>query len=90
MQYCLILEGNVVGVSKASTDTSTKFIGISDLKAQIETMINEHGIMYCGITGQNVTEELAAKYGLPSGVYISNVDIDSPAYYAGLRKVRCN
>ena len=78
-------EGNVVGVSKASTDTSTKFIGISDLKAQIETMINEHGIMYCGITGQNVTEELAAKYGLPSGVYISNVDIDSPAYYAGLQ-----
>lgn len=57
-------EGNVVGVSKASTDTSTKFIGISDLKAQIETMINEHGIMYCGITGQNVTDELAAKYGL--------------------------
>ncbi|MFQ8902809.1 MAG: PDZ domain-containing protein [Lachnospira eligens] len=41
--------------------------------------------MYCGITGQNVTEELAAKYGLPSGVYISNVDIDSPAYYAGLQ-----
>ena len=79
-------EGNVVGVSKASTDTSTKFIGgISDLKAQIETMINEHGIMYCGITGQNVTDELAAKYGLPSGVYISNVDIDSPAYYAGLQ-----
>ena len=60
-------EGNVVGVSKASTDTSTKFIGISDLKAQ------------------NVTDELAAKYGLPSGVYISNVDIDSPAYYAGLQ-----
>ena len=78
-------EGNVVGVSKASTDTSSKFIGISDLKAQIETMINEHGIMYCGITGQNVTDELAAKYGLPSGVYISNVDIDSPAYYAGLQ-----
>lgn len=78
-------EGNVVGVSKASTDTSSKFIGISDLKAQIETMINEHGIMYCGITGQNVTEELAAKYGLPRGVYISNVDIDSPAYYAGLQ-----
>ena len=78
-------EGNVVGVSKASTDTSSKFIGISDLKAQIETMINEHGIMYCGITGQIVTEELAAKYGLPSGVYISNVDIDSPAYYAGLQ-----
>ena len=46
---------------------------------------SEHGIMYCGITGQNVTEELAAKYGLPSGVYISNVDIDSPAYYAGLQ-----
>ena len=78
-------EGKAVGVSKASTDTTTNFIGISDLKAQIETMINKHGIMYCGITGQNVTDELAAKYGLPNGVYISNVDIDSPAYYAGLQ-----
>ncbi|MDD6333230.1 MAG: S1C family serine protease [Clostridia bacterium] len=78
-------DGRVVGISKASADSTMKFIGISDLKAPIETMINSQGIMYCGITGQNVTDELAAKYGLPSGVYISAVDIDSPAYYAGLQ-----
>ena len=78
-------DGKVVGISKASADSTMKFIGISDLKAPIETMINSQGIMYCGITGQNVTDELAAKYGLPSGVYISAVDIDSPAYYAGLQ-----
>ena len=78
-------DGKVVGISKASADSTMKFIGISDLKAPIETMINSQGIMYCGITGQNVTDELATKYGLPSGVYISAVDIDSPAYYAGLQ-----
>lgn len=78
-------DGRVVGISKASADSTMKFIGISDLKAPIETMINSQGIMYCGITGQNVTDELATKYGLPSGVYISAVDIDSPAYYAGLQ-----
>ena len=78
-------DGKVVGISKASADSTMKFIGISDLKAPIETMINSQGIMYCGITGQNVTDELATKYGLPSGVYMSAVDIDSPAYYAGLQ-----
>ena len=78
-------DGKVVGISKASADSTMKFIGISDLKAPIETMVNSQGIMYCGITGQNVTDELATKYGLPSGVYISAVDIDSPAYYAGLQ-----
>ena len=78
-------DGKVVGISKASADSTMKFIGICDLKAPIETMINSQGIMYCGITGQNVTDELATKYGLPSGVYISAVDIDSPAYYAGLQ-----
>ena len=63
-------DGKVVGISKASADSTMKFIGISDLKAPIETMINSQGIMYCGITGQNVTDELATKYGLPRGVYI--------------------
>ena len=29
--------------------------------------------------------QLTAKYNLPNGVYISNIDIDSPAYYAGLQ-----
>lgn len=78
-------EGKVVGISKASQDTTMKFIGISDLKGQIETMINHQAVMYCGITGQNVTDELADKYNLPSGVYISGIDIDSPAYDAGLQ-----
>lgn len=40
-------------------------MGISDLKGQLETMINHQGVMYCGITGQNVTDELTAKYNLP-------------------------
>ena len=78
-------EGKVVGISKSSSEASGKFMGISDLKGQLETMINHHGVMYCGITGQNVTDELTAKYNLPNGVYISNIDIDSPAYYAGLQ-----
>ena len=78
-------EGKVVGISKSSSEASGKFMGISDLKGQLETMINHQGVMYCGITGQNVTDELTAKYNLPNGVYISNIDIDSPAYYAGLQ-----
>lgn len=78
-------EGRAVGISRSTDSSTMQFIGISDLKAHIETMINHHGIMYCGITAQNVTSDLAEKYNLPSGVYVAAVDIDSPAYYAGLQ-----
>ena len=77
--------GNLVGISTISSDTTINAIGISDLKYIIESMINNHGILYCGITGQNVTDELATKYSLPAGIYISSVELNSPAYAAGLQ-----
>lgn len=77
--------GRVVGISDGSEGATIKAIGISDIKATMETMLNKHSVRYCGIIGQNVTEELAKSYNLPDGIYVSSVDIDSPAYYSGLQ-----
>ncbi|MGN0329459.1 MAG: S1C family serine protease [Lachnospira sp.] len=79
--------GNVVGITAESdvTETTLKALGISDLKSIIEKMINQQVTMYFGIKGQNVTSELSDKYGLPTGIYISEIERDSPAYQAGLQ-----
>jgi len=77
--------GALVGITYESEDATVKALGLSDLKWIIEEMINNQGVMYCGIEGQNITDELAEKYSLPTGVYISSVEINSPAYLAGLQ-----
>lgn len=85
-------EGKVVGVAAKATDTTAaensktlRAVGISDIKGILQSLINHNNILYCGIKGQNVTKELAAKYNLPIGFYVSSVEIDSPAYVAGIQ-----
>ena len=41
---------------------------------------------YIGIRGQDVTEELSDKTGIPKGVLISSVTDDSPAMMAGMKE----
>lgn len=78
--------GNVVGISIMSEENvMLKVMGISDLKSIIEDMTNHQGTIYFGIQGQSVTTELAEKYELPTGVYISEVETGSPAYVSGLQ-----
>ena len=40
---------------------------------------------YIGIYGTTVTAELEKKQGMPSGVYVVDVDPDSPAMEAGIQ-----
>ena len=77
--------GALVGIYFKSPDSTIKAIGVSDLKGILQEMINKHGYLYCGITAQNITKDLSAKYNLPMGVYIMSVDVGSPAYMAGLQ-----
>ena len=51
----------------------------------IENMINRQEIMYFGIKAENVDNELADKYSLTTGIYILAVELESPAYQAGLQ-----
>lgn len=86
--YCYIFNNNseVIGVSKfVEKENVLEVVGISDLKSLLELMSANSYIPYLGIQGTGVTTATAEKYGLPMGIYISSVKMDSPAFYAGLQ-----
>ena len=55
-------------------------------KKLIENLSNNVSRAYIGIRGQDVTEELSDKTGIPKGVLISRVADDSPAMMAGMKE----
>lgn len=83
------LKGEVVGMidpliwEEKGSNTANAY-AISDLKAIIERMANGEDVPYIGIYGTTVTGELQDE-GIPSGVYVIDVDPDSPAMEAGIQ-----
>ena len=57
---------------------------ISDIKSLLEHLSNNQDIAYLGIKGLTVTNE-ALKSGVPSGVYVTEVQMDSPAMKGGIQ-----
>ena len=53
-------------------------------KLMTKEVQEDHG--YLGISGANVTEEVAKTYGMPQGVYISKAESGLAAANAGLKK----
>ena len=83
----LDLEGKIVGVilQGYSNDGNTvTAIGISEIKALMETLSNNGELPYIGIKGQDVTSDISEKTGIPKGVYVNEVQTDSPAMLAGI------
>lgn len=56
---------------------------INDLMSKED--IPEEEQAYLGITGQDVTDTISERYGMPIGVYIAQVSEQSPASEAGLQ-----
>ena len=48
-------------------------------------MANGESVPYIGIYGTTVTSELKEKQGMPAGIYVVDVDPDSPAMEAGIQ-----
>ena len=85
------LEGEIVGILEqsyqgaGSKDTLTAY-GISEVKDVIEHLSNSQDLVYIGITGADVTQERAEAQSLPVGVYITGVEMNSPAMDAGIQQ----
>lgn len=87
------LEGQIIGVISHSifsdgagaNDGRIYGYGISDIKGILELLSNGSSIPYVGILGTDVTEEMSEQRGIPSGVYVDEIEADSPAMEAGVQ-----
>lgn len=78
--------GNVMGFIESSLGKGTlAAYSISDITAEIELMSNGKYVPYAGIVGIMVTEETSELYEIPVGLYVTEVEMDSPAMNAGVQ-----
>lgn len=87
--FIVNLKGEIIALidQSAAEEGSTELIigyGITDVKDVIEFLSNGQGVPYIGIWGVDVTEEIEEQ-GIPKGLYVKNVDADSPAMAAGIQ-----
>ncbi len=87
--FIVNLKGEFIALidQSAAEEGSTELIigyGITDVKDAIECLSNGQGVPYVGIWGVDVTEEIEEQ-GIPKGLYVKNVDADSPAMAAGIQ-----
>lgn len=85
------LKGEIVGLVlqdfSNQTDRNTiTALSISELKQIIEDLLNNRNVPYVGLRISTVTDQIAQEYGIPKGVYIKSVELDSPAMAAGLQE----
>lgn len=89
-------KGEVIGIN-SSKFASEEIEGMgfaipmSTAESILEELMNQKTVAeseqaYLGITGQDVTSEYAQAYGMPEGIYVSDVSSGSPAEKAGLKK----
>lgn len=88
--FLLNMQGEIVGIIKREITKSknvnvSNALAISDLKGAIEILSNGNSVPYVGITGTAVTENIAKEQGIPRGIYVKNVESDSPAMEAGIQ-----
>ena len=83
-------EGELIGViaqSFALGDSKNMVTGlaVSQIKELIETLSNNQSIVYMGVTGETITPQISEKKGIPRGVFVESVEVDSPAMQAGIQ-----
>jgi len=84
------LRGYVIGIIDNSyesdaCDSLLTAVGISELKPLIEKISNKTPRAYLGIHGTDISQEMMDAYNLPSGIYLTSIEMDSPAMEAGLQ-----
>lgn len=85
----LNLKGEIIGILQekhlsGTTETVLSAYAISDVKSLLEHLSNNQDVVYLGLKGVSVTDE-AQKNGVPEGIYITEVEMDSPAMKGGIQ-----
>lgn len=79
-------EGQVMGlICQGEENDALRAINISDIKDLIAKLMEGKRPAYLGVEISEVTMSVSETYGLPDGIFIKEVDMDSPAVIAGLQ-----
>lgn len=84
------LKGEVIGIItrtlKEGLNTNLHtVVGISKIKSIIERMVNNEPRIYCGVIAEDLTDMARMELGVPFGIYVNDIQTNSPAYEAGLK-----
>lgn len=84
------LSGEIIGIitrtMKSGLDESMcTAVGITKLKNVIERLAAGEGRVYFGIRGEDMPKSALEKQGLDNGIYVTEVENDSPAFEAGIK-----
>ncbi len=90
------MNGEIIGINSVKyNDTTVEGMGFAIPISTAEPIINdlitrevvdESNSSYLGVSGQDVTEDIAADFGMPEGLYITLVQENSAAEQAGIKK----
>lgn len=92
----LNVEGQVIGINSAKySDTAVEGMGYAIPMSKAEPIINdlinreavdESKSAYLGISGADITDDVANTYNMPNGIYVTKVAEGSAAEKAGIQK----
>lgn len=83
-------KGQVIGLVKGGilgegASALVNALEVSDMKQVMGLLLNGETVPYTGIFGTAVTDELSEEKKIPKGLYVTNVQADSPAMKAGIQ-----
>lgn len=84
------LSGEIVGIITRTMKTGfdeamCTAVGISKLKSVIERLAAGQEQVYFGIRGEDIPKTALHEQGLNNGIYVMEVETDSPAFEAGIK-----
>ncbi len=83
------LNGEITGIITTNYNSGSSnhimAYSIQGITDTIERLMNGKATIYLGIKGQAVTNSMADEGGYPKGIYVTSVETNSPAYYAGIQ-----
>lgn len=83
------LNGDVIGIVTTNYNSGTSnhisAYSVKGVTRIIENLMNSKETPYLGIRGQTISKLISQEYDIPEGIYISAVETNSPAYYAGVQ-----
>lgn len=82
-------KGEVVGLltrtlKEGLNEELSTVVGISKVKSYIDRMVSQTPRIYCGVIAENLPQVAMANYNVTRGVYVYEVQKDSPAFKAGI------